>query len=198
MKLLCSPASPFSSKVRMAARYLDIDLTEVRVDTVAGPAVLVDNNPLGKIPTLLTDDGLSVFDSRAIMLHFDRMKGKKLYPSKDSKRTQAQVLEALCDGISDALILIMYERRFRTEEKQHQPWVDRQWEKATRSLTHLHADIPSIGKKLHGGHFALAGMLGYLQLRFEGKWESDFADLAKWVQKFEKQFPDYQALKPQV
>ena len=98
MKLLCAPTSPFSSKVRMAARYLELEITEIRVDSNAGPAILVDNNPLGKIPTLLTKDGISIFDSRGIMHYFDRMKGKRLYPAKDRKRIEAEVLEALCDG----------------------------------------------------------------------------------------------------
>ena len=67
MKLLCSPASPYSNKVRMAAHFLSLELNAIRVDTNTAPAILVDNNPLGKIPTLLTDDGTSIFDSVAIM-----------------------------------------------------------------------------------------------------------------------------------
>jgi glutathione S-transferase len=197
MKLLCSPTSPFSSKVRMAARHLGIEINEIRVDTNAGPAALVDNNPLGKIPTLLTDDGEAIFDSRTIMQYFHRRKGKKLYPAKDSKRTEAEVLEALCDGANECLLSIVYERRLRDPDKQHQPWIDRQWTKVGRALTHLNAEPPKIGKKLHGGHFALASLLGYLQLRFEGQWEDDHTDLIAWVRKFEKHFPDYQAMKPQ-
>ncbi|MBB4570180.1 glutathione S-transferase [Rhizobium leucaenae] len=197
MKLLCSPPSPFSSKVRMAARYLGIELTEIHVDTNAGPAVLVDNNPLGKIPTLLTEDGVSIFDSRAIMHHFHRQKGKRLYPAKDSQRIEAEVLEALCDGTNECLLSIVYERRLRDQEKQHQPWIGRQWTKVSRTLAHLNAEPPKVGKKLHGGHFALASLLGYLQLRFEGQWEADHADLIDWPGKFEKHFPDYQAMKPQ-
>ncbi|HEX8049106.1 glutathione S-transferase [Rhizobium sp.] len=197
MKLLCSPTSPFSSKVRMAARYLGIEINEIRVDTNAGPNVLVDNNPLGKIPTLLTDDGEAIFDSRSIMHYFHRLKGKTLYPAKDGKRTEAEVLEALCDGTAECLLSIVYERRLRDPDKQHQPWIDRQWTKIGRALTHLNAEPPKIGKKLHGGHFALASLLGYLQLRFEGQWEADHADLIAWARKFEKHFPDYQAMKPQ-
>lgn len=196
MKLLCSSTSPFSSKVRMAARHLGIEINEIRVDTNAGPAALIDNNPLGKIPTLLTEDGEAIFDSRAIMQYFHRRKGKKLYPAKDSKHTEAEVLEALCDGTAECLLSIVYERRLREPEKQHQPWIDRQWTKVGRALTHLNAEPPKIGKKLHGGHFALAALLGYLQLRFEGEWEADHADLIAWARKFEKHFPDYQAMKP--
>lgn len=197
MRLLCSSTSPFSSKVRMAARHLGIKLEEIRVDTNAGPALLVDNNPLGKIPTLLTDDGDAIFDSRAIMHYFDRQEGG-LYPSKKGKRTEAEVLEALCDGTMECLLSIVYERRLREPEKQHQPWIDRQWTKASRALAHLDAEPPKIGKKLHAGHFALAALIGYLQLRFEGQWEADHAELINWASKFEKHFPDYPAMKPQA
>lgn len=197
MRLLCSSTSPFSSKVRMAARHLGIKLEEIRVDTNAGPALLVDNNPLGKIPTLLTDDGEAIFDSRAIMHYFDRQEGG-LYPSKKGKRTEAEVLEALCDGTMECLLSIVYERRLREPEKQHQPWIDRQWTKASRALAHLDAEPPKIGKKLHAGHFALASLIGYLQLRFEGQWEADHAELINWASKFEKHFPDYPAMKPQA
>jgi glutathione S-transferase len=197
MKLLCSLSSPYSAKVKMAARYLKLEITEINVDTNAGPALLVDNNPLGKIPTLLTDDNTSIYDSRAITQYLGRLKGKRLYPSGNKKRTKAEVLEALCDGTCDCLLSIVYERRFRTEEAFFQPWIDRQWAKVTRTLAYLDAEPPKIGKKLHGGHFALAAMLGYLNLRFAGKWEEDHADLVAWLATFEKQFPDYATLKPQ-
>ncbi|AGB70668.1 MULTISPECIES: glutathione S-transferase [Rhizobium] len=197
MRLLCSPTSPFSSKVRMAARHLGIKLAEIHVDTNAGPTLLIDNNPLGKIPTLLTDDGEAIFDSRAIMHYFDRREGG-LYPSKKGKRTEIEVLEALIDGTNECLLSIVYERRLREPEKQHQPWIDRQWTKVSRALTHLDAEPPKIGKKLHAGHFALASLVGYLQLRFEGQWEADHAELVAWAQKFEKRFPDFPAMKPQV
>ncbi|MBB3568616.1 glutathione S-transferase [Rhizobium sp. BK491] len=197
MRLLCSPTSPFSSKVRMAARHLGIKLEEIHVDTNAGPTLLIDNNPLGKIPTLLTGDGEAIFDSRAIMHYFDRREGG-LYPSKRGKRTEIEVLEALIDGTNECLLSIVYERRLREPEKQHQPWIDRQWTKVSRALTHLDAEPPKIGKKLHAGHFALASLIGYLQLRFEGQWEGDYAGLTDWARKFEKHFPDFPAMKPQV
>ena len=197
MRLLCSSTSPFSSKVRMAARHLGIKLEEIHVDTNAGPTLLIDNNPLGKIPTLLTGDGEAIFDSRAIMHYFDRREGG-LYPSKKSKRTEIEVLEALIDGTNECLLSIVYERRLREPEKQHQPWIDRQWTKVSRALTHLDAEPPKIGKKLHAGHFALAALVGYLQLRFEGQWEADHAGLIDWAHKFEKHFPEFPAMKPQV
>lgn len=119
----------------MAARHLGIEITDVRVDASAEPATLMENNPLGKIPVLLLDDGGSVYDSVAIMHYLNRLSGGKLYPKKDGKRTEAEILEALCDGIMDCLLAIVYERRFRPEDKLHQPWIDKQWKKWSGAST---------------------------------------------------------------
>ena len=112
-----------------------------------------------------------MYDSRAIMQFLDRAGAKRLYPRNAAKRTEVEVLEALCDGICDCLLAIMYERRFRPEEKVHQEWIDKQWTKVERGLDHLEANLPRGTKALNGGHLALAALTGYLALRFPGKWE---------------------------
>lgn len=195
MKLLFSTTSPYSSKVRMAARYLGIDFEEIIVDTNDDPPVLINANPLGKIPTLVTDEGDAIFDSRAIMHYLHRLSGKGLYPKKDEKRTEAELLEALCDGINDSLLAIVYERRFRPEEMVHQPAIDKQWQKVVRGLDWLEANMPKTGKSLHGGHFAMAALLSYLMLRFPGQWENGRVALAAWPAKFAKRFPEFHDLK---
>ncbi|WP_404862222.1 glutathione S-transferase family protein [Georhizobium sp. MAB10] len=197
MRILVSPASPYSAKVRMAATYAGLSFESVLTDTNAEPAELVANNPLGKIPLLLTDDGNAVFDSRAIMQFIDRETRRKLYPRNPAKRTEVDVLEALCDGTCDCLLAMVYERRFRPEEKVHQEWIDKQWKKVERALDHLEANLPRTTKSLNGGHFALAALLGYLSLRFEGKWERGRPKLKNWPKKFETFFADYARLKPQ-
>ncbi|SFB49914.1 glutathione S-transferase [Rhizobium sp. NFR07] len=195
MKVLYSPASPYSAKVRMAARHLGIDVTEVKTDTNAAPAELVDNNPLGKIPVLIRDGEAPIYDSVAIMHFLDRKSGGKLYPKKDEKRTEAEVLEALCDGVMDCLLAIVYERRSRDEAKVHQPWIDKQWAKVVKSLDYLEKNLPKTGKKLHGGHFALAAMISYLDLRFNGQWAEGRPELASWPDTFGKRFSHYAEMK---
>lgn len=197
MKLLYSSTSPYSAKARMAAVYLGLNVEAVPTKTDGSPAELIDNNPLGKIPVLIRDGEPPVFDSRAIMQYFDRQTKGGLYPRKGEKRTEADVLEALCDGITDCLLSIVYEKRTRPPEMQHQPWIDRQWEKVVRGLDHLNANLPRTTKKLHGGHFALAALIGYLDLRFAGQWEKGRGKLRAWPKKFEKFFPEHAAMKPQ-
>ncbi|OLP55895.1 glutathione S-transferase [Rhizobium rhizosphaerae] len=195
MDLFYSPASPYSNKVRMAAHHLELPVTYRLTDTAANPPDLLGNNPLGKIPTLVLEDGTAIYDSRVIMQFMDRETGGKLYPRRHDKRLKAEMLESLCDGICDSLLAIVYEKRFHPPEKVHEPWMDRQWDKVTRALDLLNADLPKPSAKLHGGHFALAAMLRYLDLRFEGKWEKGRKKLAKWPKKFAEHFPDYDRFK---
>ena len=195
MKILYSPASPYSAKVRMAARYTGLPIDSEIVKTDDQPAVLVDNNPLGKIPVLLRDDGSSVFDSRAIMQFFDRASGGKLYPADSQTRTEAEVLEALADGITDCLIAHVYERRYRPEEKIHQPWLDKQWSKVSRGLGWLEANPVTFEHGLNGGHIALAALAGYLDLRFAGQWEALWPSHNAFIAEFEARFPVYAEFK---
>jgi glutathione S-transferase len=195
MKILYSPASPYSTKVRMAAHYAGFAAESELTDTTSNPPDLIASNPLGKIPTLVLDDGSAVFDSSVIMHYIDRETGGMLYPRNPQKRVQAEVMEALCDGICDSLLAIVYEKRFHPPEKVHEPWIERQWQKVERGLDHLDANLPKTGAKLHAGHFALAATLRYIELRFAGEWQIGRSKLKTWPEKFEAQFPDYKLFK---
>ncbi|HEY5819784.1 MAG TPA: glutathione S-transferase [Mesorhizobium sp.] len=195
-QLMYSPASPYSAKVRMAAAYAAIPLQTMVVDTNADPADLVAANPLGKIPTLVTDEGHAIFDSRVITQYLNRESKGKLFPRNAAKRLEAEQLEALADGICDSLLAIIYERRFRPEEKVHQPWIDRQWSKALRGLDQLNENPPKLPKTIHVGHIATRAMLAYATLRFEGKWEKGRGKLKRWAARFDARFPELAAQAP--
>lgn len=195
-KVLVSPASPYSCKVRMAAAYAGIPLQAVAVETASQPAELMNANPLGKIPVLITDGGEAIFDSRAIMQYLNRESGNRLFPRNPAKRTDVERLEALADGICDCALAHVYERRSRPEEIVHQPWLDKQWDKVTRALDALNANPPKLGKKITGGHIALRAALGYLDLRFAGKWEKGRGKLKRWAARFDEKFPELKGLLP--
>ncbi|WP_157015230.1 glutathione S-transferase family protein [Mesorhizobium xinjiangense] len=196
-KLLYAPPSPYSAKVRMAATWAGIPFEAVTVDTNAEPALLIDANPLGKIPTWVIDDGQALFDSRTIMQHLNRESKNALFPRNAKKRLEAERLEALADGLADCLLAHVYERRFHPPEKQHQPWLDKQWAKAERALDYLNANLPRLGKKPDGGQIALRAVLGYLELRFAGQWERRRSKLTRWARRFDERFPEIAALVPQ-
>lgn len=196
-KLLFAPASPYSAKVRMAAAYAGVPLEAVKTDTGAPDAAFLKANPLGKVPVLVTGDGLSVYDSAAIVQYLNRVSKNALFPRNPAKRTDAETLESLADGICDCLLAHVYERRWRPQEKVHQEWLDKQWAKVTRALDMLNAAPPKLPARITAGQIALRAAIGYLQLRFEGKWEKGRSKLVRWAKRFDEKFPELAKLVPQ-
>lgn len=190
LRLLCTTASPFSAKVRMAAASAGIPLELVHTDTGQLPADLVQANPLGKIPVLLTGDVGPVSDSRVITQYLDHASGGRLFPSEFGARMQAMRLESICDGLCDALQAHVYERRFRPENMVSQAWLERQWGKAARTLEVLEAAPPPLGRTLHVGQIALRTSLGYLRMRFEKDFSAAaLPRLVAWATQFDAGFP---------
>ena len=196
-QLLYSSASPYSAKVRMAAVYAGIPVEPVTVETGPQPAMLTDVNPLGKIPVWVTDDGQGIYDSRVITQYLNRLSGNKLFPRNADKRLDAERMEALADGICDCLLAMVYERRSRPEEIVHQPWIDKQWTKVARSLDLLNANPPKLPKAITTGQIALRAAIGYMELRFAGKWEKGRPRLRRWAARFDEKFPELKAVIPQ-
>ena len=120
MILRFSPASPFGRKVRIAASVLGLSSEiDVRATNLDDPADSVRaQNPLGKIPVLILDDGTSYYDSRVIVEYLDHLAGGgRIIPREARARFEALRLQALCDGILDACLLLVYEGRYRPADK---------------------------------------------------------------------------------
>src|SRR6202022_1026558 len=140
MILRSSPASPFGRKVRMAAIILGLDgrITVKPADTADPGDSVRQQNPLGKIPALVLDDGTVLFDSRVILEYLDHLAGGgRIIPSEPAARFAALRLQALCDGILDAAILRVYEARWRPAERHEPKWLAHQTGRMDRSLAFL-------------------------------------------------------------
>ncbi|MGV3635060.1 MAG: glutathione S-transferase family protein [Pseudorhodoplanes sp.] len=194
MILRSSPPSPFGRKVKIAAAVLGlIDRIEiVPADTNDTSDALRTQNPLGKIPTLILDDGQTLFDSRVILDYLDHLSGGgRIIPAKPDARFAALRMQALCDGIMDASILQIYEVRFRPESARHQPWLNYQAEKVTRALAVLESEPQALSPIPHVGQIALACALGYQDLRFSGAWRKTHPNLVAWLDRFAAQVPAF-------
>lgn len=198
MRLFYSAPSPFAAKVRMAARICDLDLDLVVTDTSAEPADLLAANPLGKIPALVLDNGGVLYDSPVICEYFDRLSGNLLIPQTTEAWLQAKRTEALADGTAEAAMAVLYEKRYRPEEKWHAPWMDKQWRRAGRGLDQLDAEIDSLPTTVGLGHVAVAAALGWLELRFSGQWQAGRPKLAAWLDRFPEAFPPFAELRPKA
>ena len=145
MLIRTSFGSPFGRKARIAVSVLGLDgKVKVESATTQDPAdPLRQQNPLGKIPVLVLDDGSTIFDSPVILEYLDHVAGGgKIIPTEFKARIDALKLQALADGIMDASILIVYEGRYRPAEKHEQKWLDLQQGKIDRSLAALDASPP--------------------------------------------------------
>jgi len=201
MILRSSPSSPFVRKVRIAASVLGLaDKIEVRETDLndAADSIRVQN-PLGKIPALIMDDGTAYYDSRVILEVLDHLAGGgRIIPREMTARFAALRLQALCDGILDASVLLVYEGRYRPPDKRVQVWVDRQTDKVARALAALEAAPPQLGPVPDVGQIALACVLGYHDLRFGGSWREGHPKLVAWLDKFSAQVPAFAQTKVAV
>jgi glutathione S-transferase len=191
-----SPASPYARKLRIAADILGLtDRIEIQgADTSDPDDSLRLQNPLGKVPTLLLEDGSSLYDSRVIAEYFDHLAGGgKLFPFDPARRFAALKLQALGDGINDAALLLRYETFARPEPLRHAEAIALQQGKVERALAQLEAAPPSGAVDI--GHIAIACALGYQDLRFGGAWRANHPRLVKWLDDFDRDVSSFAATK---
>jgi glutathione S-transferase len=194
--LRSSPASPFGRKIKIAASVLNLPAIEIVVANTLDPDDQVRaDNPLGKIPTLVLANGSTIYDSRVILEYLDLFAGgDKIIPADPSKRFKALTMQALADGICDAALLQVYEGRFRETDKQNPVWLEHQRGKVERGLNALELHTPvDQGALPDIGNIAVACALGYLDLRFEGRWRQNHSKLGEWLSRFETAIPAYAA-----
>ena len=194
MILRSTPPSPFGRKIRLAASVLGLsgDIKVEPADTNDAGDPLRRQNPVGKIPTLVLEDGATLFDSRVILEYLDhRAGGGKIIPNETKARFAALRLQALADGMTDAQILLIYEGRFRPPEHHVKKWTDYQADKIKRGLEALEADPPALDAIPNVGQIALACFLGHRDLRFSGDWRAAHAKLVAWLDRFAAKVPAF-------
>jgi glutathione S-transferase len=191
--------SPFGRKVRIAVSVLGLE-REVAVEPAStqDPADPIrEQNPLGKVPVLILDDGTALYDSPVILEYLDaRAGGGRIIPKDPQRRFAALRLQALADGIIDASVLISYEARYRPAERHEPKWLDLQAGKVARGLAALEAAAPGIDTPPDVGQITLACALGYRDSRFAGSWRKDHPALVHWLDRFAESAPAFAATAP--
>src|SRR3954462_13204346 len=137
MKLLFGPFSPFARKVRvvLAEKKIDCEMEQADVNPVENP--VNTHNPLGKIPTLILDDGTALYDSRVIVEFLDSVSPiSRLIPEGTRDRLAVRRWEALADGVTDAGILVRYES-VRDKKEQSKAWSDKQLARMKRGMEQM-------------------------------------------------------------
>src|SRR2546430_5715471 len=189
MKLLASLASPYTRKVRvvLAEKKIECELELVDVNPVENPANA--HNPLGKVPTLVLDDGTALYDSRVIVEFLDaRAPINRLIPEETRDRVAVRRWEALADGVLDAGLLVRYES-LRERRERSEAWSDKQLARMQRGLDLMAKDLEGRAW-CHGDRYSLADIavgccLGWLDFRRPGEvdWHAKYAGPAQHYRK---------------
>jgi glutathione S-transferase len=189
VKLFHAPPSPFVRKCRVVAH--ELGLTD-RIELVAAAAHpinrdrnVVAQNPLGKIPTLIADDGLVLYDSRVICEYLNALANGRLVPQTGPARWSMLAEQALADGIMDAAVLVRYETVLRPEPLRWNDWITGQMEKVTSGLATIEHRAAGFADRLDLGTIAVGCALAYLDFRFASLgWRDNRPNATSWFERF--------------
>lgn len=184
MKLLASNSSPYVRKVRIAIleKGLADKIEDVVVNPLALSAEMTAANPLAKVPTLIFDDGHTLFDSSVIVEYLDSIgTGAKLIPEGSGAQGKwaAKRWEVIAHGILESAVMIRLETVLRPPEQQSPTEIERQFGKIDRALTLLETEVEGFANSWTLASISVACALSYLDFRFASLgWRDRFPKLA--------------------
>jgi glutathione S-transferase len=188
MKLLVSLLSPYGRKVRIVLAEKRVECELELVDVAPADSPVNAFNPLGKIPTLLLDDGSALYDSRVIVDFLDAVSPiGRLIPKDNRERVAILRWEALADGVLDAGVLLRQETQ-RPKKEQSAAWIKRQRGKVERGVAEMARDLADRDwcdcERFTLADISLGCCLGWLAFRHPDlDWRGKYANLARHYDK---------------
>jgi glutathione S-transferase len=202
MKLIIAKPSPYARKVRIVMQERNIPYDEI-IDVPWHPeTVATEHNPLGKIPILLLDDGSIIYESSVIAEYLETLEREpKLIPADPALRVAVKQIEALADGVCDAIVLTVLEGQ-RSPEMQSSDWLTRQRTKIEAGVADFDRRIGNrtwlVADEYSLADIAVACTLAYLDLRLpDCNWREQYPRLVKLSDRLEKR-PAFQASRPEL
>jgi glutathione S-transferase len=190
MKLYWSSRSPFVRKVTIMAHEVAlaerITCVPTKVSAAEPNAVLMADNPLNKLPTLVLDDGTVIYDSRVICEYLDTLHGgAKMFPAGGPERLAALRRQAHGDGMMDVLLAWLGERG-RPVPQRSDAHICAYGLKVGAALDVAERDAPALAAAPFGiGHIAIGCALSYLDFRFDAiGWRNGRPQLKAWHEGF--------------
>lgn len=182
MKLHWSPTSPFVRKVMIAAHEVgaadQLELAETFPQSVIED--VSQDNPLGMIPALVTDEGEALYDSSVIIAWLNHRYGGSLLPAPGPEAWAVYRRHALGHGLIDTTNARFHEHRRPTEL---------QWSQQDAKLTKrialavdgLDREAEALAGPFTVAQIAAGVALSYLDLRFPDEdWRTSRPALADW------------------
>lgn len=190
MKLYWSSRSPYVRKVMVFAHECGLARRIECVRTVVAmtkPNIeLLRTNPLGKIPTLVLDDGSALYDSTVICEYLDSLhSGRRLFPQSGAARWTALRRHALGNNLIDNLML--WRNEMTRPQTQQSPETLAAFElKVRNAVTALNGEAGALAAAAPDiGHVAIGSALGYADFRFgQLGWRTSCHHLSRWFETF--------------
>jgi glutathione S-transferase len=191
MKLWYGPPSPFSRKVRVA--IIEYGIAErvvlIPVVTTGDTPELAALNPLMKVPTLVTDDGRVLYDSRVICEYLETLRSDdRLISFSEGERLRVLCRQALGDGLMEALIFLRVAARRPQGEDTPSAITERQRARVERCLDVLERQADEMkdeGASI--GCITVGCAIGWQDFNFAGwDWRATRPHLASWYEFFSR------------
>ena len=189
MKLFGGLGSPYVRKVRIVLAEKQIPHEHVVARGSAPGSPVPQFNPLGKVPTLVLDDGRGLYDSPVIVEYLDALgSGPRLIPEAPAERIEVLRWQALGDGVAEATVNINHERLEPAEKQKDAAWMQRQRDKIDRALAVMEKELGQ-GQFCFGSRFTLADIsagyaLGYMDFAVPDiDWRKAHPALAKLAER---------------
>jgi glutathione S-transferase len=140
--------SPFVRRVAVSLKLLGFAFEHANWSVGKDHAQICRYSPLGRVPTLVLEDGEVLTESAAILDHLDSVAGpeRALVPVNGPARREVLQLMALTIGAAEKGRDVIYERIARPPEKRYEPWEERcrsQMHGAFGEIERRHAQHPS-------------------------------------------------------
>jgi glutathione S-transferase len=190
MKLYFSSGSPYARIVRMALIETGLDARVAQEETtLRDPAsTLLPVNPVGRVPTLVLDDGTVLGETALILVHLATLpEGRRLLPLDGSDRWRTMSALGRAIGMLDGIAV--WNRELRRPEHERSPGViAHETVRANRVADALERAVAAGGYAAGPGGavdaawLALAATLGYCERRHRvWAWREGRPALSAWL-----------------
>lgn len=159
--------SPYVRRVAISLRVLGFPYEHDTRSVFGDFESMRKTNPIGRIPSLILDDGSVLVDSGVILDYLDEEAGpeRALIPRSGLARRQALHRVALASGAIDKAGAANYERLLRPQQYQWPEWIARLQTQAVGAIAALEALSWPDDAPLDQAQITTVCLLRYLELR---------------------------------
>jgi glutathione S-transferase len=195
MKLFWTPASPFVRKVMVVAIELGLDgRIEIHPTywphewgsrTIAFDPEFISANPVGRIPALITEEGVALVESNLICEYLQaRVSAPILQPPLVTSRWQSTRLHGIADGALEAMIARRAEL-LREQREQCSSFIAKQRDRIVRCFDCFEQECDALEGGLTLAQITAGIACGYMDFRYPSdQWRTNRPRLSGWYKRF--------------